>query len=435
LAWRPTIPQPRVGDSPVMVAAGSVWALLAGMGLLLLGNGLQYSLVGVRASNEGFSGTVTGLVMSGYFIGFLAGSFGTPRAVQRVGHLRVFAAAAALASVAILVQSMIVAPTTWFLMRFATGLAYAAAYIVTESWLNDRVTNEHRGGLLSVYMVVSFLGMGGGQLLLNAGDPDNPDLFILVSVLISVAAIPILLSVLPQPALRPPARLNPLILYRIVPIGVVACFTTGILQSALFGMGAVYARSIGMSVQQVSLFMFVLIMGAAALQWPIGKLSDRMDRCHMIAVLALIGALSAALAVPLGHLGPAWLIAMAVPIGATLLPMYSIAIAHTNDYVDADQRVAASGVLTLIFGLGAVLGPSTAGALMDAMGPDGYLWMMVAVLVMLMLYELVRTRHGPTKPAEEQSPYTPSPQRTASLAEAYVESGHADDREGTPRND
>jgi len=435
LAWRPTIPQPRVGDSPVMVAAGSVWALLAGMGLLLLGNGLQYSLVGVRASNEGFSGTVTGLVMSGYFIGFLAGSFGTPRAVQRVGHLRVFAAAAALASVAILVQSMIVAPTTWFLMRFATGLAYAAAYIVTESWLNDRVTNEHRGGLLSVYMVVSFLGMGGGQLLLNAGDPDNPDLFILVSVLISVAAVPILLSVLPQPALRPPARLNPLILYRIVPIGVVACFTTGILQSALFGMGAVYARSIGMSVQQVSLFMFVLIMGAAALQWPIGKLSDRMDRCHMIAVLALIGALSAALAVPLGHLGPAWLIAMAVPIGGTLLPMYSIAIAHTNDYVDADQRVAASGVLTLIFGLGAVLGPSTAGALMDAMGPDGYLWMMVAVLVMLMLYELVRTRHGPTKPAEEQSPYTPSPQRTASLAEAYVESGHADDREGTSRND
>jgi len=423
------MPQYRSGDSPVMAAAGSVWALLAGMGLLLLGNGLQYSLIGVRASNEGFSGTVTGLVMSGYFVGFLAGSAATPWAVQRVGHLRVFAAAAALASMAILVQSLIVTPLVWGLMRLVTGLAYAAAYIVAESWLNDRVTNEHRGGLLGIYMIISFLGMGGGQLLLGVGNPDNPDLFILVSVLISFAAIPILLSVLPQPALRPPARLNPLALYRIVPLGVVACFATGVLQSALFGMGAVYARSLGMTVQQVSLFMFVLITGAAVFQWPIGKLSDRMDRCHVIALLALVGAIACALAVPLGHLGPVWLIAMAVPIGATLLPMYSIAIAHSNDYVEENQRVAASSVLTLIFGLGAVLGPSTAGAVMDAAGPNGYLWMMTAALILLVLYELLRTRRAPSMPADEQSPYTPSPQRTASLSEAYVESGWGDDTE------
>ncbi len=432
MAWRPNIPQPRVGDSPVMVAAGSVWALLAGMGLLLLGNGLQYSLLGVRAANEGFSSTITGLVMSGYFVGFLAGSLATSHAVHRVGHLRVFAAAAALASIAILVQSLIVTPAVWGFMRILTGFAYAAAYIVTESWLNDRVTNEHRGGLLGVYMIVSFLGMSGGQLLLNAGDPDSPELFILVSVLISFAAIPILLSVLPQPQIRQPARQNPLELYRLAPLGLVACFATGLLHSALFGMGAVYGRSVDLSVQQVSLFMFVLVIGAAVFQWPIGKLSDRVDRRRVITWLALFGALACALAVPLGHLGPVWLIALAAPIGIALLPLYSLAIAHTNDHVDENRRVAASSLLTLVFGIGAVGGPSIAGALMDLLGSDGFLWMLSAILLALAMFAIIRTRRVPMVSVEDQAPYAPMPQRTASLSEAYVESiAEAGNEDGT----
>lgn len=421
MAWRPHIQQARVGDSPVMVAAGSVWALLAGMGLLLLGNGLQYSLLGVRAANEGFSSTITGLVMSGYFVGFLAGSLATSRAVHRVGHLRVFAAAAALASMAILVQSLIVTPAVWGLMRIVTGFAYAAAYIVTESWLNDRVTNEHRGGLLGVYMIVSFLGMSGGQLLLNAGDPDSPELFILVSVLISFAAIPILLSVLPQPEIRQPAPVNPLELYRLAPLGLVACFATGLAHSALFGMGAVYGRSVDLTVPQVSLFMFVLVLGAAVLQWPIGKLSDRVDRRRVITWLALLGALACAITVSLGRLGPYWLIVMAVPLGVAMLPLYSLAIAHTNDHVDTERRVAASSLLTLVFGIGAVAGPSLAGVLMDLLGSDGFLWMLATILLALGLFAIVRTRRAPIVSVEEQAPYAPMPQRTASLSEAWVE--------------
>ena len=409
-------------QSPVMVAAGSVWALLFGMGVLLLGNGLQYSLLGVRAANEGFSGAVTGLVMSGYFVGFLAGSLVTPRAVHRVGHLRVFAAVAGLASIAILVQSLFVTPVVWGVMRIATGFAYAGAYIVTESWLNDSVTNEHRGGLLSVYMVVSYLGMGGGQLLLNAGNPNEYELFILVSVLISFASIPILLSVLPQPATVKPMRLSPLQLYRISPLGTVGCFATGLLQGALFSMGAVYARSTGLTVAQVSVFMFVMIAGAALFQWPIGKLSDHMDRRRLIAIVALAGALTCAVAVPLGDISAGVLIALAVPIGLAPLTLYSLSIAYTNDRLDHTQRVAAGSILILIFGFGAVLGPSTAGAAMDLAGPSGYLWVLAGILALMALFAFYRMYCSPAPPVESQSPYALMPQRTASLSPAYVDS-------------
>lgn len=431
MARRPRIPTPNPADSPVMVAAGSVWALLAGMGLLLMGNALQYSLLGVRASNEGFSSTATGVVMSAYFVGFLFGSIGTVRAVRRVGHLRVFAAAAALASIAILIQSQFVTPTVWAVTRIGTGIAYAAAYIVTESWLNDRVTNEHRGGLLGVYMIVSFIGMGGGQLLLNAGDPDSSTLFILVSVLISSAAIPILLSVLPQPAMEQPARLGPLEMFRQSPLGTTGCMTSGMLQGALFGMGAVYARAAGLSVAETSVFMFTTILGAALVQYPVGKLSDRIDRRRVITAVALFGAVAYAAAVPAGHLGGMWVIGSAIVFGIPPLTLYSLSIAYANDHIEQSQRVAASSVLNLVFAFGALLGPSIAGGVMDLLGPDGFPWLLAAGTLGLGLFAIVRMRMRPPLPLEEQSAYAPMPQRTAWLTDAWEESvAAADARQG-----
>lgn len=406
---------------PVMVAATSVWALLCGMGLLLLGNGLQYSLLGIRAANEGFSGGVTGMVMSGYFVGFLIGSVATPRAVHRVGHLRVFAAAAALASIAILVQGLAVTPLVWGIMRIATGLAYAAAYIVTESWLNDRVTNEHRGGLLSIYAIVSLSGMAGGQLLLNAGDPDTADLFILVSVLISAASMPILLSVLPQPEMTRPSRISPLQLYRLSPLGTVGSALTGVVQGALFGMGAVYARTLGLSVAEVSLFMFALIVGAAVLQWPIGKLSDRIDRRQVILYVSIFGAIVCILLIPLGGLGAKWTIALAAALGVAPLTLYSLCIAYANDRVDPAQRVGASSMLLLIFGCGAVFGPLLAGATMDLVGANGFLMLLGIILVTLAAFAQSRARRRAAPPLAEQSPFTPSPQSTTALSQAFVE--------------
>ncbi len=417
----PKSPLPRMQDHAVFNAAGSVWALLVGMGLLLLGNGLQGSLLGVRAAEESFGSTVTGLVMSGYFIGFLIGSQIAPRTIRRVGHLRVFAAVASLASIAILVQSLLVTPLVWGLMRVLTGYCLASAYIVTESWLNDRVTNEHRGGLLSVYMIVSYFGMGGGQLLLNTGDPAAHELFILVSVLISFAAIPILFSITPQPVQEAPERLGARALYRISPLGIFGAFSTGILQGAVFGMGAVYGRTAGLSVGQISVFMFVLIAGPALLQWPIGKLSDRMDRRRVIAGLAAFGALASLVAILVTGTWPRLLVFLAAAIGVGPMLLYSLCIAYTNDRLRAEQMVAASSTLILIFGFGATLGPSAAGLLMDAFGPTGFLVLLAGAQAGIVAFGLHRMRISRTRPVEAQSPWSMNPARTAALSPALAE--------------
>jgi len=429
----PASPFPRVQDSPVFSAAGSVWALLFGMGMLLLGNGLQGSLLGVRAAEESFGSTVTGVVMSGYFVGFLIGSRLAPYTIRRVGHLRVFAAIGSLASIAILIQSAWITPTVWALMRVVTGYCLASAYIVAESWLNDRVTNEHRGGLLAVYMIVSYLGMGGGQLLLNTGTPSDSGLFILVSILISFAVIPILLSITPQPVQDQSESLGVIALYRISPLGLVGSFGSGILQGAVFGMGAVYARSAGLSVAQVSIFMFVLVAGAALFQWPIGKLSDRMDRRKVIAGLSGFGAIVSVAAVIATYGGPELLIALSLLIGAGPMLLYSLFIAYTNDHLRPEQMVAASSTLILIFGSGAILGPSSAGALMDVVGPTGFLWVLAlgqAGITGFALYRMTRTETGPV---EEQSPYSANPARTAALSPALAEWVLEQEQDGTTR--
>ena len=395
----------RFPESPVFSAAGSIWALLVGMGFLMLGNGLQGSLLGVRAGAEGFGSTVTGFVMTGYFAGFLLGSQVAPHTIRRVGHLRVFAAAASLASLAILVQSLVVTPTVWGLMRLLTGYCMASAYIVTESWLNDRVTNEHRGGLFAVYMVVTFFGMAGGQLLLNVAPPTSHVPFILCSLLITSAAIPILLSVTRQPTQDNAESLSIAALYRVSPLGVVGLFASGALQGAVFGMGAVYARQAGLTVAETSYFMFLLIAGAALLQWPVGRLSDRVDRRKLIAALALFGVLApVAAGIAAGH-GSGLLIGFAPLIGAGPLLLYSLFNAYANDRLRAEQRVAASSVLTLVYGFGAVLGPPAVGVLMDRVGAPGFLWVLAVGHAAIFGFALYRMTRRESPPVAASSPF------------------------------
>lgn len=414
-------PAPPRAPSPVLAAAGSVWPLLLGMGLLMLGNGLQGTLLGVRATSEGFTTAVTGLVMSGYFVGFLAGSMLTPGYVARVGHLRVFAAFASIASVAILVHSVWVAPLVWGLVRVFTGFAFAGIYIVTESWLNDRVTNEHRGGLISVYMIVSYLGMGGGQLLLNIADPNLHELFILVSVLVSLAAVPILLTVTRQPEQHPPEPLSWKSLFGLSRLATVGSFAIGLAQGALFGMGAVYGRNLGLTVVEVSLFMAALIAGGALLQWPVGKLSDRVDRRRVIAWMAFGGAVSAFVALIVQQTSVTALIVVAGLLGGSALTLYSLFQAHTNDRLQAHQRVNASSGLILAFGLGAILGPTIAGWLMSAAGPSGLLWLVCGVHLAIGVYTLQRRRRGAPLDVTEQTSYVAVPARTPALSPALAE--------------
>lgn len=412
--------QSRQLEYPVFSAAGSVWALLFGIGMLMLGNGLQGTLLGVRAASEEFGSTVTGVIMSGFFAGFLVGSWLAPYSIRRVGHLRVFAAVASLASIAILLQSVWVTPFVWTTMRLVTGYCFASAMIVAESWLNERVTNEHRGGLLSVYMIVTYLGMGGGQLLLNTADPAGKELFILVSVLISFAAVPILLSITPQPMQAAPVRLTLRELYQVSPLGLIGASTAGLLQGAVFGMGAVYARSVGLSVAKVSVFMFILVVAAALFQWPVGKLSDRVDRRKVITGIALFGALVSVLAVAATRDGPDYLLLLAVFIGSGPMLLYSLFIAYTNDHLRPEQMVAASSSLILVFGSGAILGPLVTGGLMEYIGPSGFLYLLAVAQAWIGAFALYRMSRREATPVEAQSAYVAASARTASLSPALA---------------
>ena len=403
----------------------SNWALFLGIALIMLGNGLQGSLVGVRATLEDFPTAVTGIVMSGYFIGFLAGSFVTTRMVERVGHVRVFGAMASLASTAVLIHAVVVEPVTWMAMRLVIGFSYAGLYVVAESWLNDKADNETRGQLLAIYMVIVLAGMAGGQGLLNVAAPGGPFLFILTSVLISLALVPMLLTASPAPEFSRPTRVSVGQLAQISPLGVAGAWGTGMAHGALFGMGAVYARESGLSVSGVSLFMGVAIAGGMIWQWPIGRFSDHYDRRLVLTVVTFAAAVFALGAIAFGQ--SLWLLLAFVGLfGGMCLPMYSLCVAHTNDFLEPEQLVAASSGLYMVVGLGASLGPLAASAVMWALGPDGFFVFMVAVHGTIGLFALYRMTRRAAVPLEDQEPLLALPAQVSPVA-ATLASDNLDD--------
>ena len=405
----------------MIAAVSSSWALFLGMALLMIGNGLQGSLLGVRASIEAFPTTVTGLLMSAFYFGFLAGSILTPRMVIRVGHVRVFGALASLASTAILFHALFVNPATWGIMRLVSGLCYAGLYVVAESWLNEQATNETRGQLLSVYMVITFTGMAFGQVLLNVGDPSRAGLFMLVSVLVSLAVVPMLLSSTRGPGMEAPSPMGVKEVYQASPAGFVTAFLNGILQGGTFSMGAVYAGLAGLSIPEISLFMIMIFIGGVTFQWPIGRLSDRYDRRRVLVVVTLIAAIIALVANLVAHSFVA-LLAASFLFGGMMIPMYSLALAYANDHLRTDQMVAASGTLVLVGGFGAFLGPTLLAASMALFGTEGFFWALSAVHTVIGIFILYRMTQRPPLPAEEQGTYVAMPSRATMVAgEMYGE--------------
>ena len=404
----------------MIAAIVATWALLLGMALLMIGNGLQASLVGLRATLEGFSTTTTGLVMSGFYVGFMLGSILTPMALRRVGYVRVFAALAAVASIAALGHAVFADPVNWTLMRILTGLCYAGLYVVSESWLNDRATNQTRGQLLSVYVVISLGGMGVGQLLLNVASVRGFELFILASVLVSVAVVPILLSAGPTPAFTASSRLGLRRLYALSPLGVIGTMGTGLANGVLIGMGAVFGDQAGLSAAQISLFMGAMFLGGVLLQWPIGRLSDRFDRRRVITFVTFLAALAALGAIVLSGISETGLFVFIALLGGLSLPLYSLRIAHANDHLEPSQMIAASAGLVLVMGIGANLGPLTAGALMSVVGADGYFWCLAVVHGAIGVFALYRMAARPALPLDDQAPYVPVTSQTAAAAHSAL---------------
>ena len=404
----------------MLAAIASAWALLLGVALIMLGNGLHGTLLGVRATLEGFGTGTTGLVLTGYFAGFMAGSRIVPRLLAKVGHVRVFAALASLASGAALLHTLFVSPPSWGLIRLVTGFSIAGLFVVAESWLNDAATNRTRGQLLSVYMIVLMGGMGGGQLLMNLYDPRGFELFVLVSVLISFALIPITLSAGRAPSFEAPESIGVRALFRASPLGVGGAFLIGIAHSVLFAMGPVYATRIGLAVDRLSYFIAAALLGGLVLQWPIGWLSDRFDRRKVIVAVAWVAAGAAAGAGLGGADSYAVLICLTALLGGTSLPLYSLCGAHTNDHLTPRQMVAASATLVLVSGAGLTLGPSLAALAMGLTGPSGMFWSLAAAHGCVGAYGLYRMVRRDPVPLEKQRRYWPVSLRTSPIVQALA---------------
>ena len=381
------------------------WALLFGMFLLMLGNGLQGTLLGVRGSIEGMSPQTMSWVMTGYFVGFLFGSQLTPNMIRRVGHVRVFAALGSLVSACLILYAAWTNPYFWFLLRIIVGFCFSGIYVVAESWLNDSSSNETRGQTLSAYLIVQMMGIVLAQAVLNFADPSGYMLFIIISVVVSLSFAPILLSVSPAPQFQTSKRMTLSQLWSISPLGVVGQFFLGAIFAALFGMASVYGTERGLTVKDISLFVAAIYFGGMVLQYPIGWVSDRMDRRVLIFIVCSIGTFFSFAA----NLSDSyiWLLIVAFIIGGVSNPLYSLYIAYTNDNLEHDDMASASGGLIFLTGFGAIFGPSIVGWLLDAYGAASYFWFIGSVMAIMGSYALYRMTQTSSTAVEDTNAYAP----------------------------
>lgn len=371
-------------------------ALLTGVALLLTGSGLLGTLLAVRGSQEGFSAQTLGLIMSGYFAGFLVGTFFAPPLVRAIGHIRAFSFYAALAAIAVLLHSIWIDPWGWGLLRVVTGIALVGLYATIESWLNAEPDPMRRSRVFSLYMVVNLSGMALGQLLLLWGSPEGSTLFMVAAILVCAAVLPVSTTRLAQPPPSEVATLGPRQLYRLAPVATMAAVLSGLAMGAFWGLTPVYADRVGMDTNAVAMLMLTAIAGGALLQWPIGRISDGHDRRIGLAVAsALAAAVVLAMLLPSVQASRPLLFALFFGFGGLAFSLYPFAVAHMLDYVPRGQLLAGCSSLLLVHGAGAAVGPALAGAAMQRLGPQALPAYFAATLVLLALFTLARLVRGP----------------------------------------
>jgi len=385
----------------------AIATLLFGIAIILAGNGLLGTLLGVRGELEGMANATLGLVMGGYFAGFVLGTFLIPDVIRRVGHIRMFAALASIASVIILLHGMLVHPVPWFVLRVLSGICIVGLYIVIESWLNEQTPNEQRGHVFSAYMTTTLIGLGVGQWLLLAGDISTLFLFALGSVLLSLGLVPVALTRVQEPVIAEAHRLGLRALYRVSPLGVLGCVFAGLGGGAFWGMGPVFAAGIGMSPAGIAAFMGLTIFGGIVMLWPIGRLSDYFQRRQVIMWVCFLTAAAAGLATWLTLLDPRWVLLGGFMYGAFAFGIYALSAAHTNDHVDASQMLEVTSSLQLLWGSGAIAGPILAGLLMQWIGPIALLPFMGLAALVPALFATYRMAVSTPVPAEQQGEWVP----------------------------
>lgn len=368
----------------------ATWGLFVGLALLMAATGLFSTALGVRAEASGASTFVSAVISASYYLGFLIGSLVTLKALASVGHIRAYTALASILTAAVIGIGISYSATVWVLLRLVTGLTISGVYVIAESWLNDLVTNANRGRLLAIYSGLTTLFFGVGQVGVSLWDPLEVTSFAVAAILTAAAVAPVALS---EAAVAPPVETSEPVSFRelakIVPTGVFSCMLVGVANGALAGMAAIYAARVHMSPGHLGLFVALPSLGGVLLQWPISAASDDLDRRAVGMVSALLAAgCSALLLLDSPHKPMAFV--LATLLGGFSYPLYSIAGAYTNDWIEPEQLSGAASQLVRVYGIGAVLGPFVAGAFMAVIGATGFQWSLVAVHVVIALFFLYR---------------------------------------------
>ena len=382
-------------------ALAPVAALLIGVSILFTGQGLQGTLLPVRASLEAFSTLSIGIMGAAYFLGFTLGCLKGGELVGRVGHVRVFLAMTAIGSSVPLLHGLVLNPLVWGLLRMTSGFCFAVLYVVIESWLNESSTNENRGTVFSMYVMISLSVLAAGQMMTLLYDPADFQLFAIASVLVSIGALPVALSTGPAPVQPQNVDVDLPRLFRVSPAATIGCLATGLANGAFWSLAPVFTSGVSGTASLAAWFMTSAVIGGAVLQWPLGVASDRFGRRKILLAASVVGVLVAIIIITgvggasflaINLAGAAW--------GAVAFPLYAIAVAHANDYVEADEYVMVSSGLLLMYGIGAIVGPFAASAMMTATGANGLFAFAAAVHLCLAVYVGYRMlrRH---KPADE----------------------------------
>ena len=385
-------------------------ALLAGVALLMLGNGLFLTLVPLRAELEGFGAVWIGAIGAAYFSGFVLGCYLVPPLVTRVGHIRVYAAVAALGAIVPLLHALALSPVAWILFRIVLGLCISGLYMVIESWLNAASTPRNRGTVFSAYIAIHLAAITAGQYLILIDSPGGPELFSVATILFALAVVPVCLSRAPSPSLPVRARPDLRKLWRNSQVGVIGCLTNGMANGAVWSLAPIYAKSLGLSLAGIAVFVSVAIVGGAFVQYPLGRLSDRLpDRRWLIAALCAI-ATGAGLALLLlaGALPLPAVYAAYFLFGAAAFSIYGFAVAHANDHADPGDFVEISAGLLVIFGIGAIAGPLLAAGLMEALGSRYLFLFTCAVHAAVALWTVWRMKQRDAVAPEDREDYVPT---------------------------
>jgi MFS family permease len=401
-------------------------ALLLGVGILVVGNGLLTTLLSVRMGIESIPPVAIGMVLACYSAGLIAGTVLTRTLIERAGHIRTFAALAAMAATTALLHPLIVSPFACGVLRGLTGFCLAGLFVIAESWLNARAPNDIRGRVLSVYMIVNFMALSLGQLLLQAADPASFELFSIVAMLYALSLVPVALTRTEAPSIGEGRKMGLLRLIELSPLGAALCFGSGIINSAFYGLGPVFAKDHGLDVDSIATFMAVAIFAGLIGQWPVGWLSDRFDR-RRIVLFVCVGIAASATGIVLARGLPfGFIIALVGVYGGLALTLYGQGVTHANDYADPSELVSVSGGLLIVYSVGAIVGPILASSAMTLVGPEGLFMFNGTMAVALAGFVVYRMTQREPLPVDEQTPFVPMPTTSPVIAELDPRGGEDD---------